>query len=129
MISVRIAGKETIEHDALVSLLNRVTFVGFIALDFVAKVIHRLLCPRLITVLLATLSSVLAPGSGNTLLDIPRLLGQTDHLAKSLSSAQDIILVAMLGIALPHVVAALWRQHLDQDAALGRVVARLHDRM
>jgi cytochrome b561 len=128
MISIRSAGKDTIGYDTLGALLHWATFVGFISLDFVAKAIHRLLFPLLIAMLLAGLGSVLAASGGLSLPGIPRLLGQTEQLAKSLASAQHMILVAILAVVSLHAAAALWRRHFRHDATLGRIVSWLRGR-
>jgi cytochrome b561 len=78
---------------------------------YVAKVIHFLLYPVLIAIPLAGLNPDLKVGSGKTLLGIPRLLGQTEELAESLASIHSKLLVAIAAMVLPHVAAALCRQH------------------
>jgi cytochrome b561 len=128
MISIRSAGKDTIGYDTLGALLHWATFVCFISLDFVAKAIHRLLFPLLIAMLLAGLGSVLAASGGLSLPGIPRLLGQSEQLAKGLANAQPMILVAILAVVLLHAAAALWRRHFRHDATLVRNLSRFRGR-
>lgn len=128
MISMRTAGKHTVGHDALGSILHWATFVGFISLDLFAKVIHFLLYPLLIAMLLAGLGAALTSGGGTSLPGVPHLLDHTEQLAKILASAQGTILIAILAIVLLYVAAALGRQHFRHDATLGRIVSRLRGR-